>query len=290
MAISSQWFVNLSDDVTSKPKHLETQIPPSSSIFLPAMAASVISDGDPFISLGTVLCFTDIIWQELIYFTSLSHSRHKWCFNHYHPYWDKFLNKELSPQKRTGKEEGGGNKHKEIVLYWLSMKWEWSSQNPTHSFLVTLLGKQMSRPFKRILLLCALEKHKEDTIHIFFPSQLYCSTNFPIRAIELSILRSAFDIPLTSISSLTSHSGFPTSQFQWFSITFPCNYMLIVDSLFDLARLLVWMSDHNNPAFVIQLVQECSGVELYPTVLMRSHSSYFSRCQLPLSLPRLKTT
>lgn len=167
MAISSQWLVNLSDDVTSKPKHLETQTQPSSSIFLPAMAANVISDRDPFISLGTVLCFTDIIWQELIYSTSLSQPRHKWCSNHYHPYWDKFLNKELSPQKRTGKEEGGGNKHKEIVLYWLSMKWEWSSENPTHSFLVTLLGKQMSCPFKRILLLCALEKHKEDTIYIY---------------------------------------------------------------------------------------------------------------------------
>lgn len=64
--------------------------------------------------------------------------------------------------------------------------------------------------------------------------------------------------------------------------------MLIVDSLFDIARLLVWMSDHNNPAFVIQLVQECSGGELYPTVLTRSHSATSLDVSCLLAFPDLR--
>lgn len=48
-----------------------------------------------------------------------------------------------------------------------------------------------------------------------FASKFCCSTIFPIRAIESSILSPPFDI----------HLGFPTSLFHWFSVTFPLNYM-----------------------------------------------------------------
>ena len=71
------------------------------------------SANNEFQSAGTILCSTDVIWQEfvssLVFFTDQA----PMCCNL------KSLRKQRDkPQKMTERKERGGNNYKEIVLSW----------------------------------------------------------------------------------------------------------------------------------------------------------------------------